>query len=73
MMPDDAFDLDAFTDDVNIFLARGGYSSRGVAAATGLSMSALMRFRRLDGGPSLGMAATLARFCNLGLDRYVLR
>jgi hypothetical protein len=65
------FDITRFSYDVDRALIREDTTIRGLAATINVSLSALLKFFRGEGGISLDTAAALAEWADLRLDDYV--
>lgn len=65
------FDIDRFGEDVDSAVAREGLTIRRLAVEINVSLSALLKFFRGEGGISLDTAAAFAAWAGISLDLYV--
>lgn len=65
------FDIERFGEDVDTAVAHERITVRTLADLINVSLSALLRFFRGEGGISLDTAAALAEWADIRLDDYV--
>jgi len=66
----EVFDVPAFSEDVDRFRVRRGWSKAEMADVCGISQSTLKGFLQLNRPPGLFLVCVLADVCDLSLDKY---
>ncbi len=64
------FDVPAFSEDVERFRVRRGWSKAEMADVCGISLSTLKMFVQNSRPPGLFLVCVLADVCDLSLDKY---